>query len=180
MTKMVPQPADGQEPTREATSDTDAVTTETEAAASGDAESVDAGDGDRDENALPEWARKELSDVRNEAARYRISARELREALGAAKSPEEYAAVSARVTELEAELHRERLGRQYQLPEVFAALISGETDEAREEHAKALAGALDDARGTSLPVGRGGLDPTQTQEPRDPASLAGLVPRGRR
>ena len=132
---------------------------------------------ERHEDALPEWARAELANVRKEAARYRVAARELREALEKAKSPEEYEAASARVAELETELHRERLARAYGLPEGLASRITGTTDEEREADARQLA-ELFNSR--TIPRGRGGLNPSQKPaDPSDPAALARLIPRGR-
>ncbi|WP_327073322.1 hypothetical protein OG196_15140 [Kitasatospora purpeofusca] len=132
---------------------------------------------ERDENALPAWARAELESTRREAAKYRTRSKEIKTALEAAKTPEEFDQVAARVAELETELHRERLGRTYNLPAVFADLVQGDTDEARDEHAKALAAAYHQ-RSTGL--GSGGLTPDAPTTPTDPAALAALISRGRR
>ncbi|MFD9813990.1 hypothetical protein [Streptomyces sp. NPDC059080] len=134
-------------------------------------------DGEQDETALPDWARTELASVRKEAAKYRVAAKELRESLAKATSPEEYEAASARVAELETELHRERLARKYQLPEAVAARVTGETEDAREADAKALAEVF---HTRTVPLGRGGLDPAEKPTtPKDPAALAALVRRRR-
>lgn len=133
-------------------------------------------DGERDEAALPDWARSELEALRQEADTFRTTVTELRESLAQAKSPDEVEAAAARVAALELELHRERLGRTYNLPEVFAALISGDTEESREEHAKALAESFHQR---SVNLGQVGMDPTERQSPTDPAALAGMVPRRR-
>lgn len=121
---------------------------------------------ERDESVLPEWARAELANVR-----------EIKAALEAAKTPEQFAEATARVAELETALHRERLGRTYNLPGVFADLITGDTDDDRDAHAKALSEAYH-KRVTGL--GSGGLTPDAPVTPTDPASLAALVSRGRR
>lgn len=134
-------------------------------------------DGEQDETALPDWARAELASVGKEAAKYRVAAKELRELLAKAKSPEEYEAASARVAELETDLHRERLACKYQLPDAVAARVTGETEEAREADAKALAEVF---HTRTVPLGRGGLDPTEKPTtPKDPAALAALVRRRR-
>ncbi|MGY4952113.1 hypothetical protein [Streptomyces nigrescens] len=135
------------------------------------------GEPERDEAGLPDWARTELAGVRKEAAKYRVAAKELRESLAKAKSPEDFAAATARVAELETDLHRERLARTYRLPDVLAARVTGETEEAREADAKALAEAF---HTRSVGLGRGGLDPSEKTTPKDPAALAGLIPRRRR
>ncbi|MFB7643880.1 hypothetical protein ACFC0S_03210 [Streptomyces sp. NPDC056084] len=120
--------------------------------------------------------RSELEAARKEAAKYRVKARETADALKAAKTPEEFAAIQERAQELETELQRERLGRTYSLPAVFAALIQGADDDAREAHAKALA---EEFHKRPSGVGRGGLDPTDKPVSNDPAALAASIPRGR-
>ncbi|RKN09648.1 hypothetical protein [Streptomyces radicis] len=170
------QPDEGPEPEGTGSTPADEGTSDGGAPQIEDTEPQATGD-ERDEDALPDWARAELTSVRKEAARYRVAAKELRETLAAAKSPEEFEAASARVTELETELHRERLARTYQLPDFLASRITGETEEEREKDAQALAEAFN-AR--TVPVGRGGLDPSAEESPSDPAALARLVPRGRR
>ena len=139
-------------------------------------EAAQAEDQEQNEAGLPDWAREELTSARREAERYREVASELRESLAKATSPEDYQAVSERVVELEAELHRERLARTYHLPEALARRITGETDREREADAKQLAEVFN-ARTVSL--GRGGLDPTSEATPTNPADLARLIPRSR-
>lgn len=129
-----------------------------------------------DETALPDWARAELTSVRKEAAKYRVAAKELRESLAQAKDPEDFEAATARVAELETELHRERLARKYRLPDVLAARVTGETDEERDADAKALAEAF---HTRTVGLGKGGLDPNAKLTPKDPAALAALVRRRR-
>ncbi|WP_405016413.1 hypothetical protein OHV05_04315 [Kitasatospora sp. NBC_00070] len=131
-----------------------------------------ADDGERDEAALPAWARTELETARASAAKLT----EVQAALTAAKTPEEYEAATARITALEGELHRERLGRTYNLPAVFADLITGADEDEREAHAKDLAKAFH-TRTTTL--GTGGLTPGTPSTPTDPVALAALVTRSR-
>ncbi|AKA08864.1 hypothetical protein SAZ_26380 [Streptomyces noursei ZPM] len=119
----------------------------------------------------------ELKAVRAEAARYRTKARETAEALKAARSPEEFQAVAERATELETELHRERLARRYRLPDALAVRIAGADEDAREADAKTLAELFHSKAGG---MGRGGLDPSVTSAPSDPGELAASIPRARR
>lgn len=119
----------------------------------------------------------ELKAVRAEAARYRTKARETAEALKAARSPEEFQAVAERATELETELHRERLARRYRLPDALAVRIAGADEDAREADAKTLAELFHSKAGG---MGRGGLDPSVTPAPSDPGELAASIPRARR
>lgn len=106
--------------------------------------------------------------------KYRVAAKELRESLATAKSTEEYQVVSARVAELETELHRERLARKHQLSEAVAARVPVDTEVAREVDAKALAEAF---HTRTVPFGRGGLDSAEKPTPEGPAALAALVRR---
>ncbi|MFE3771035.1 hypothetical protein [Streptomyces sp. NPDC059122] len=121
--------------------------------------------------------RVELKAVRAEAARYRTKARETAEALKAARSPEEFQAVADRATELETELHRERLARRYHLPDALAVRITGADEDAREADAKTLAELFHSKAGG---MGRGGLDPSVASAPSDPGELAASIPRARR
>ncbi len=122
----------------------------------------------------PATLRKLLSDARKEAGDHRRKARELREALEAAKSPEDFAAVSERAEQLETDLHRERLARRFGLPDALAARIAGDTPEAREEDARVLASLV-----PASPLGRGGLDPAKSAAPASPSDLAARIPRAR-
>lgn len=120
--------------------------------------------------------RTEIASLRKESAKYRTRAKEAREALDAAKTPEEFDAVSSRMAELETELSKERLARKYNLPDALASRISGDDDEARDADAKALAELFRKPAG----VGSGGLDPAKQSLPTDPRELARLVPRNAR
>lgn len=121
-----------------------------------------------------EALRKELSDARAEAAKYRIRAREAAEKAETLKSLDEFNAVSARVSELETDLACERLARKYGLPDQLANRITGSTEEEREADAKALSALV-----RTPAVGRGGLDPSATPTTLNPAELAKRIPRGR-
>lgn len=120
--------------------------------------------------------RSQLKEARSEAAKYRVSARETREALERAKTPEEFEAVSTRVSQLEADLSKARLAAKYNLPEALANRIAGDTDEAREEDAKSLAAFA----APREEIGKGGLNPNEKNSGKlDPKSLAAQISRGR-
>lgn len=118
--------------------------------------------------------RKLLTEARKEAGNYRRKSKELSEALEAAASPEDVKAAKETAARLETELHRERLARQYGLPDALAARIAGDTPEAREEDAKTLASLI-----PTSPIGRGGLDPAKSAAPASPSDLAARIPRAR-
>lgn len=91
---------------------------------------------------LPEWARKELTDVRNEAAASRISLREAMAKLEGAKTPEEVATAVAELTAKNAaltqDLARTTVGTKWHLPPELVAVLTGDTPEALDAHAKLL------------------------------------------
>ncbi|MEV7855113.1 hypothetical protein [Streptomyces sp. NPDC088183] len=155
---------------------TDNTSTDTGATDQGSGDNGDTAGGTSREDDLPEWARKELKSVRDEAARRRNEAKALKSQLEAAKSPEDYAAVEQRAADFEAQLGRERLARKYDLPDVIAKRIVGTTDDEREADAKALAAELTKTDAGSV---SGGLDPTDTPDTNDPAALAAQVRRRR-
>lgn len=92
---------------------------------------------------LPEWAQKELTSVRAEAANYRTKLREAEQALSGAKTPEEVAAAIAELTEQNAKLERSLLVRdvaaEFKLPAELAEVLKGDDIDALKEHAKKLA-----------------------------------------
>ncbi|QRX96144.1 hypothetical protein [Streptomyces noursei] len=124
------------------------------------------GHGDGQERGV-DALRAELKTVRAEAAKCRTEAREAAAALKAARIPEQFQAVADRATELETELHRERMARRYHLPDALAVRIAGADEDAGEADAETLA-ELFRSRGHG--VGRGGLDPSVTPVPSDPES----------
>lgn len=117
-----------------------------------------------------------LKAARNEAAKHRVNAKELKDQLAAAKSPEDFQAVSDRAAQLEVELSNARLAVKYSLPENLASRIQGDTEEAREKDAQSLAALF--AKPESL--GSGGLNPAEKETKADPRTLASRVPRSRR
>ncbi|MFG2850864.1 hypothetical protein ACGFZ9_09360 [Streptomyces mirabilis] len=123
---------------------------------------------------LPDWARKELAKVRNEAAGYRTRLRDAETKLSEAKSPEEFEAALAEVKTKNAELERSVLvttvARKFDLPEELAGRLRGATPEELEADAKALQVLLTPAAPPSL---GGGLDPSDEDDgDMDPRKLA--------
>ena len=87
---------------------------------------------------LPEWAQKQIKDLRQEAADRRTRATTAETALKAAKTPDEFAAALAEWTTKNNDLERALVGSQFQLPDALTALLQGTTREEMETHAKAL------------------------------------------
>ena len=139
---------------------------------------ADQGNGDDGTNdeLTPDVLRKQLDEARKEAAKYRVNARELREQLSTAKSTEDFEAVTAKAAQLEVDLHTERLGRKFNLPDGIAQRITGDTEEAREADAKSLAALFH----KSDSAGTGGLDPSAKAITTDPAAIVASIPRARR
>ena len=129
-----------------------------------------------------ETLRKLLKEAREEAAAYRVKAREATEKLAGFEgfvSPDEFSAAQARAAELEAELSKTRLAAKYDLPPNIAARISGSNDEEREADAKLLSEELETLGRSQVRVGRGGMEPSVEPTPMDPASLAARISRSR-
>jgi hypothetical protein len=127
------------------------------------------------EDDLPDWARKELTKVRGEAANYRTRLRDAETKLAEAKTPEEVAAAVADLQTKNAELERNLLvtsvAMKHKLPDDLAALLQGDNEEALTKHAKVLAKyapAEEDSDPESL---SGGLTPGDGQE-FDPVATA--------
>ncbi|GAB3830188.1 hypothetical protein [Kribbella italica] len=92
---------------------------------------------------LPEWAQKELTKVRGEAANYRTKLRDAEAKLGQAKTPEEYEAAVNELKTANADLERQVLvntvATKHKLPDELAAVLQGQTAEELEAHAEKLA-----------------------------------------
>ncbi|MGV9312595.1 hypothetical protein ACWDR0_10410 [Streptomyces sp. NPDC003691] len=134
---------------------------------------------DGQEDALPEWARKELTKVRGEAASYRTRLRDAESRLSEAKSPEEFetalAEVRAKNSALERSLLVTRVIAQFDLPGELADRLRGESAAELEADAKALRALLAPAAPEAL---SGGLDPSGGDDGEmDPRALARLVRR---
>lgn len=126
------------------------------------------------EDSLPDWAKKERTDLRAEAANYRVKLREAQDALKLAKSPEEVAAAAAefqtRISELEQSVLVNDVARKAGLPAEAAARLRGTTEAELTADAEALKKLLAPAAPESL---SGGLDPSSKDDGEmDPRALA--------
>ncbi|WP_230396564.1 hypothetical protein [Streptomyces blattellae] len=126
------------------------------------------------EDDLPDWARKELAKVRNEAAGYRTRLRDAETRLSGAKSPEEFEAALADVKAKNADLERSILvstvARRFDLPEALAGRLHCKTPEEMEADAKALQALV--TQGSPATLG-GGFDPSGEDDGEmDPRKLA--------
>lgn len=126
------------------------------------------------EDELPEWARKELTKVRGEAASYRTRLRDAETKLSDAKSSEEFEAALAKVKAQNAALERSILlanvARKYELPDALAARLTGNTADELEADAKTLQALVTPPAPQSL---SGGLDPSDGDDGEmDPRKLA--------
>ena len=123
-----------------------------------------AGGPDASEDSLPDWAKKELSKARGEAAKYRTSLRETEAKLAGAKTAEEFEAARAQLLEANRALERNLVAVKYGLPEALAKRLEGSTLEELEADAAALKGLL---------------VPTPPKEPEHhPDASGGLTPGG--
>ncbi|MFY1688172.1 hypothetical protein [Plantactinospora sp. WMMB782] len=127
---------------------------------------------------LPEWARKELTDTRAEAANYRTRLREAESRLAEAKTPEDVeravADIKATNEKLERDLLVATVGKG--LPDDLLGLL-GESSAKTEDELKAKAETLRkyaSANTTPPPPGdlSGGLDPSNKADAFDPAEIA--------
>ncbi|MFI5763889.1 hypothetical protein ACIA8F_23490 [Streptomyces sp. NPDC051563] len=126
------------------------------------------------EDELPEWARKELSKIRGEAASYRTRLRDAEAQLGNAKTAEEFEAALAEVTAKNAELEHSltvgQVSRKYDLPQELTSRLRGTTVEELEADAKALQALLAPKMPEQL---GGGLTPSDNDDGEmDPRALA--------
>lgn len=132
------------------------------------------GESASEEEALPDWARKELAKVRGEAAGYRTRLRDAETKLSGAKSPEDFEAaladVKAKNAELEHSLVVATVARKFDLPEALAGRLRGTTPEELEADAKALQSLITPVTPPAL---GGGLDPSDEDDGEmDPRKLA--------
>lgn len=134
------------------------------------------------EDELPEWARKELSKTRNEAAGYRTRLREAEDKLKEAKTPEEFEAAISEFRTKNAELERNlvvtKVAAKYELPAELAARLQGEDEAAIEADAKALAALVVTPQVDPENL-RGGLNPSDEEEAFDPVKAAHAAKRRR-
>ncbi|AKY03319.1 head scaffolding protein [Streptomyces phage Aaronocolus] len=127
----------------------------------------------KQEDDLPEWAKKELTKTRGEAANYRVKLREAEGALKNAKTVEEFEAARAefsnKIAELETALMKEKVARKYELPDELAARLQGADEASLEADAKALQKFVTPAVPESL---GGGLTPDDGEDDFDPVKAA--------
>jgi hypothetical protein len=126
------------------------------------------------EDELPDWARKELTKVRGEAASYRTRLRDAEDKLKDAKTPEEFESAVSEIRNANAALERQimvnKVAGKYELPAELAARLQGDDEAALEADAKALA-ALVAAKTTPETLG-GGLNPGESDDDFDPVAAA--------
>lgn len=129
--------------------------------------------GESSENDLPDWAKKELTRARAEAANYRTRAREAQDALKQAKTPEEFQAAVDALNEQVAKAERAALvastARKFNLPDDLAEVLQGTTAEELEAHAKKLQRYASPGEPQRL---GGGLDPTSSGDDGDGIAAA--------
>lgn len=122
------------------------------------------------EDALPEWARKELTKVRGEAAGWRTQLRESEAKLAAAKTPEEFETATTDLRTKVSELEHAIVAAAFGLPPDLAARLRGATKAELEADAKVLQkfAPAQDPENLS-----GGLDPNNDDDGEmDPRVLA--------
>ena len=122
---------------------------------------------------------KELKKVRDEAAENRVNLREAREALGKAKSEDEYNALTQKLEAIEKAQAKADLVAKHatQVPEALRSEIAWPDDEAGiKAKAKSLA-QFAVITGDSNPSGGLGYRTTDDGESYDPAKLAAQLPR---
>lgn len=124
----------------------------------------------------PEWAKKELTKVRAEAANYRTRLRDAEAKLSEAKTPEEFEAAVADLREENAKLEKSilvtKVAAKHGLSDVLAARLVGSTEEELEADAKLLASVANAAPPAPESL-EGGLDPSSDDDGEtDPRKLA--------
>lgn len=92
-----------------------------------------------DEAALPEWAKKKISDLNTENASWRTKFREAEQKLAAAKTPEEFAAAQADFAKQRTDLERALVIATAGIPEELHEFVTGTTKEELEASAAKLA-----------------------------------------
>ena len=124
---------------------------------------------------LPEefgWLKSDLESTRREAAGRRVELRDLQDKFKDAKTPEEFSAAiadaSARSTQLEAEVARERAARKHKLDDSLIEFLTG-TDEAsimaQAEKLAALATKPAAPHVVTQLAPTGGVNPSSTTPP---------------
>ncbi|MGW7434716.1 hypothetical protein [Streptomyces sp. NPDC054849] len=120
-----------------------------------------------------EVLRKELTDVRAEAANYRVKLREVEAKFANAKTPEEFesavAELKAQNEALERQILLNSVAAKYELPEALAKRLTGATPEELEADAQELQKLIASPAPESL---GGGLTPPDGNDDFDPVKAA--------
>lgn len=115
----------------------------------------------------------ELTRVRQEAAQRRIEARDLKEQLANAKTPEEFATVQGKVAELERAQTVRDIADTFKLPKELREVLKGDTEDELKAHAAILAKFAPADEEPPPPFLGGGLDPNDGDDDDiNPAALA--------
>jgi hypothetical protein len=126
------------------------------------------------EDALPEWASKELKAVRGEAAGYRVKLRDAIEKLEGTKTVEEFEAAVGELREENDKLQRQQMidaiARDAELPKELAEVLQGATEEELKAHAEKLK-KFAPAKKKKQIVPEGGLDPDEGNDSFDAEAI---------
>lgn len=137
-------------------------------------------------DSLPDWAKKELTDTRAEAANYRTKLRDAEQKLSTAKSPEDIEAAVKEFRENNAKLERDLAlanaskGLSDEQAAILAAM-SWQTPEDLTKHVEAirkLTPAKEDDDLTPPGKPRGGLNPGDEPDTFDPHDVATKLRQG--
>lgn len=133
-------------------------------------------EGDK-EDALPEWAKKKISDLNTENAGWRTKFRDAEQKLAAAKTPEEFAAAQADFAKERIELERALVIATAGIPEELQEFVTGTTKEELEASAAKLAKFVTPAPRQPAPKGElnGGKEPRSDED--DATAVAQAIAR---
>lgn len=167
-------------PWTQAIADAQAQTAATEPAPTSPAESGT--DTANPADALPDWAKKELTEARGDAAKYRTQLREVEAKLASAKSQEDIDAAVAELKATNATLARELLLAKVSkgLPEELVPLLKGDTEEELAASAELLRKHLGGTKAEEVEEDtkpaptqlRGGKNPAEDPASIDPVAIA--------
>lgn len=165
-------PADEQQTTPPAP-ETPPTETETPPAPEGTEETVEEQETEEQPKLSYEDLQTELTRVRQEAAQRRIEARDLKEQLANARTPEEFAAVQGKVAELERAQTVRDIADTFKLPRELREVLKGDTEDELKAHAAILAKFAPADEEPPPPFLGGGLDPNDSDDDDiNPAALA--------
>lgn len=138
------------------------------------------------EDELPDWARKELTRTRKEAADRRVALREAEAKLKDAKTPEEFASATAELTEkietLEYDLAKAVVVREHKIPAEYEEFLDVPREQLADKAKKLAALISASSKGDDvddLDELSGGLVPRRGGSlPSDVSELIATIPRG--